>query len=159
MNRSVQKLDGELKELLASKEPTFVDIDSLIARYARRGFSRQQGLIAYNSLRIACQEALLADFGAATKENIEEKLWDAHLKINARYRKLLSKFVGIEAKQRPVEKRKLEKRYLDFVKSSTRFYRQYIYKLSSAFGVIPELLKISKSLHFEGQLMCTRFLY
>lgn len=103
------------------------------------------------SYRMTCQEILLANFEVAGTKNIEERLWEAHLKINSRYRKLLSKFSGDNGKQRPVEKRKLEKRYLDFVKSSSRFYREYIYRLSSAFGPIPELLSIAKSLHFDGK--------
>lgn len=113
---------------------------------------KSQALNVSYRYRSICQKTSLADFETASSKNIEGRLWDAHLKINTRYRKLLSKFADDGGKQRPVEKRKLEKRYLTFVKSSTRFYREYIYQLSTAFGSLPELLDIVKSLHFDGKL-------
>lgn len=53
-------------------------------------------------------------------------------------------------KKRPVEKRKLEKHYLDFIKSSQRFYRGYIQHLSSHFGGIVELEKVARKFNFES---------
>jgi hypothetical protein len=54
-------------------------------------------------------------------------------------------------KKKPVEKRKLEKHYLDFIKSSQRFYRGYIQHLSAHFGGIPELEKVARKFNFESK--------
>lgn len=62
-----------------------------------------------------------------------------------------SQFRDENGKKRPVEKRKLEKHYLDFIKSSQRFYRGYIQHLSSHFGGIPELEKVARKFNFESK--------
>lgn len=54
------------------------------------------------------------------------------------------------AKKKPVERRKLEKHYLDFIKSSQRFYRGYIQHLSSHFGGIVELEKVARKFNLES---------
>ena len=54
-------------------------------------------------------------------------------------------------KKKPVEKRKLEKHYLEFIKSSQRFYRGYIQHLSSHFGDIPELEKVAQKFNFKSE--------
>ncbi|KKA21903.1 hypothetical protein T310_4067 [Rasamsonia emersonii CBS 393.64] len=100
--------------------------------------------------RVACQNAIFLDFEAACTENVEARLWDAHVKINNRFRKVLARFRDENGKKRPVEKRKLEKHYLDFIKSSQRFYRGYIQHLSSHFGGIPELEKVARKFNFEN---------
>lgn len=41
--------------------------------------------------RTACQNAILLDFETARDTNVEGRLWDAHLKLNTRFRKLLSR--------------------------------------------------------------------
>ncbi|PLB51862.1 hypothetical protein P170DRAFT_91924 [Aspergillus steynii IBT 23096] len=76
-----------------------------------------------------------------------------HLKINTRFRKLLSRFRDETVKKKkPVERRKLEKHYLEFIKSSQRFYRGYIQQLSSHFGSIPELEKVARKFNFDTDL-------
>ncbi|KAI9669795.1 MAG: hypothetical protein M1829_005050 [Trizodia sp. TS-e1964] len=97
-----------------------------------------------NDLRVACAKAIFLDFEEATSHNIEARLWEAHSKLNKKYRRILSRFRAQgEASKRPVEKRKMIKHYLDFIKSSQRFYRDYINQLSSVFGAIPEILYIA----------------
>jgi hypothetical protein len=39
--------------------------------------------------RISCQNAILLDFDAARETDVESRLWDAHLKVNNRFRKQL----------------------------------------------------------------------
>jgi hypothetical protein len=63
---------------------------------------------------------------------------------------LLARYREETTKKRPVEKRKLEKHYLDFIKSSQRFYRGYIQHLSSHFGGIVELEKVARKFNFEN---------
>lgn len=41
--------------------------------------------------RNACQNALLLDFDAARDADVEGRLWEAHLKLNTRFRKLLAR--------------------------------------------------------------------
>jgi len=46
-------------------------------------------------------------------------------------------------KDRVVERRKLQKEYLQFIKNSQRFYRQYVLNLDTQIEGIPELRKIA----------------
>ena len=40
--------------------------------------------------RFSCEKLVLNDFDYALDHEIEQKLWDAHVKVNKRYQKLLS---------------------------------------------------------------------
>ncbi|KAI9924431.1 hypothetical protein ASPWEDRAFT_23481 [Aspergillus wentii DTO 134E9] len=129
-------LEGEkqLSKCLAEKEPTFAEISHYLSEF-----------------RTACQNAILQDFETARSIDVEARLWDSHLKINTRFRKLLSRFREENGKKKkPVEKRKLEKHYLEFIKSSQRFYRGYIQHLSSHFGGIQELEKVARKFNFDN---------
>lgn len=52
-----------------------------------------------------------------------------------------------------MEQRKVMKHYLDFVKSSQRFYRGYIQRLASRFGGIPEVEAVAHQFHVSGKLL------
>ncbi|KAJ5573664.1 uncharacterized protein N7459_008091 [Penicillium hispanicum] len=125
--------ERELLRCLAEKEPTFAEISHFLTEF-----------------RTVCQNVILLDFDTARDTDVEGRLWDAHLKLNNRFRKLLSRYREETAKKKPVEKRKLEKHYLDFIKSSQRFYRGYIQHLSSHFGGILELEKVARKFSFEN---------
>jgi hypothetical protein len=125
--------EGKLLKSLAEKEPTFTEISHYLSEF-----------------RAACQNAIIQDFETSRSIDVETRLWDAHVKINTRFRKLLSRFREENAKKKPVERRKLEKHYLDFIKSSQRFYRGYIQQLSSHFGGIPELEKVARKFNFDN---------
>ena len=58
-------------------------------------------------------------------------------------------------KRKPVEQRKAMKQYLEFIKSSQRFYRAYIQKLASRFGGITELEAVAGKFHPDGRLIFT----
>jgi hypothetical protein len=62
----------------------------------------------------------------------------------------LTQYREENVRKKPVERRKLEKHYLDFIKSSQRFYRGYIQHLSSHFGGIVELEKVARKFNFES---------
>ncbi|RHZ52327.1 uncharacterized protein CDV56_106298 [Aspergillus thermomutatus] len=127
--------EGKLLKSLAEKEPTFTEISHYLSEF-----------------RAACQTAILQDFETSRSIDVETRLWDAHVKINTRFRKLLARFREENAKKKkPVERRKLEKHYLDFIKSSQRFYRGYIQQLSSHFGGIPELEKVARKFNFDSE--------
>ena len=55
-----------------------------------------------------------------------------------------------DAKERPVEFRKLKKDYLGFIKTSQRFYRQHILKLDAQSGGIQELRKVAEKWKEDG---------
>nr|XP_001398361.2 hypothetical protein ANI_1_180154 [Aspergillus niger CBS 513.88] len=128
------EVEKELLKSLAEKEPTFAEISHYLSEF-----------------RSTCQNAILQDFETARSVDVEPRLWDAHLKINTRFRKLLSRFREESGKKKkPVERRKLEKHYLEFIKSSQRFYRAYIQQLSSHFGGIPELEKVARKFNSDN---------
>ncbi|KAF7596316.1 hypothetical protein BBP40_002460 [Aspergillus hancockii] len=135
MYRIALDIERELLKSLAEKEPTFAEISHYLSE-----------------LREGCQNAILLDFEAARSIDVESRLWDAHLKINNRFRKLLSRFREQNGKKKkPVEKRKLEKHYLEFIKTSQRFYRGYIQQLSSHFGGIPELENVARKFNLDSE--------
>ncbi|KKY20087.1 putative smg protein [Phaeomoniella chlamydospora] len=119
--------EKDLYKSLAQKDPTFAEIDTLLTRI-RNAFENLPISIPYDA---------------------ETRLWDAHSKINGRYRKQLSKFHGEEGKRRPVEKRKLEKHYVDFIKSSMRFYRGHIQRLASQHPAIKDLAQVAGKLNMD----------
>jgi hypothetical protein len=79
--------------------------------------------------------------------------WVAYvLKGHRRVQKLTStQFRDEEGKRKPVEKRKLKKHYLDFIKSSQRFYRGYIQRLASHFGDLPEIEAVAKKCNLDSE--------
>ena len=57
-----------------------------------------------------------------------------------------------EGKKKPVEQRKAMKLYLEFIKSSQRFYRSYIQKLAVNFGGIHEVEAVAGRFSPDGEL-------
>lgn len=119
-------LEKRLNEVLADQTAPTAEITALLKKY-----------------RAASEDILLRDPTTARSSNVETRLWAAHSRINATYRKKLSKL----RKDRPnkdVETRKHMKQYLEFLKDSQRFYREMIQGLNSNFGPIPELQQIAR---------------
>jgi hypothetical protein len=99
-------------------------------------------------LRIACEATIFLDFEYATKEGVEGRLWDAHSLINSRYRKMHQHYQNVDQNKR-VEKRKLDKRWVDFIKTSQFFYKGYIQRLASHFTGMTGLRRIAHRLQLE----------
>ncbi|KAL8935816.1 MAG: hypothetical protein Q9211_004496 [Gyalolechia sp. 1 TL-2023] len=57
---------------------------------------------------------------------------------------------GLKGRKKPVEERKAAKSYLDFIKSSQRFYRGYIQQLASHFGGIHEIEAVARRFRPDG---------
>jgi hypothetical protein len=95
--------------------------------------------------RRACSEAIYADHADAGNRYIEEALWNTHTRINARLRKDLRELKK-RGQNNAVEIRKATKSYLDFLKSSQRFYRSFICDLDLYNGGIVELRKVAGQL-------------
>jgi hypothetical protein len=92
--------------------------------------------------RAACESLTFANFERASANDVEQKLWTAHLKVNHIFRqehKILKR-----SKDHVVEIRKFQKNYLHFIKASQRYYRQYILNLDAHFDGIPDLRKIAQ---------------
>lgn len=104
--------------------------------------------------RAACEALAFANFEYASTHDIEQKLWAAHLKVNAIFRqehKILKR-----TKDNIVELRKFQKTYLHFIKASQRFYRQYILNLDAQFDGIPELRRIAQKWKDDASKTATR---
>jgi hypothetical protein len=121
--------------------------------------------------RAACESLSVADFEYASAHEVEQKLWAAHLKVNAAFRQE-HKLVGHlcqggsrstanaaqlkRSKDHVVELRKFQKNYLHFIKASQRFYRQYILNFDTQFDGIPELRKIAQKWKDDGRAVASR---
>jgi len=120
-------------------------------------------LTPISRFRDACERLILANFDLASENDIENRLWNVHLRINTLYRKSLSHVRSLltrspssslqlivssqfrkNGNDRVVEHRKVGKQYLTFIKASQRFYRRLILKLDSQFAGIPELRKVAE---------------
>ncbi|KAK5052120.1 hypothetical protein LTR84_002924 [Exophiala bonariae] len=126
-SKNVDCAEKDLAVLVSRKEPAYTRLEAQLSR-----------------LRIACQDFVFVDFNAATASKTETRLWDAHAKVNQKFRPLLAKFRDPDSKKKHVERRKAEKLYLEFIKSSMRFYRGYVQRLASHFRDIPEVVDVAK---------------
>ena len=96
-------------------------------------------------MRLACMQAIFHDFEYADSKKIEGLLWSAHTYMNTEYRNIIGRLV---AQNQVVQKRKLEKLYRDFMKTSQSFYRAYIQRLSGRF-YIAELRQAAQHLELD----------
>jgi hypothetical protein len=102
--------------------------------------------LTQSRLRIACESIIFLNFEYATHNGVERHLWDSHIAINTRYRKLVEAYKKGDQKKHIVERRKLEKRYVDFIKTSQYFYKGYIQRLASHFAGMIGLRRIAHRL-------------
>ncbi|KAI1331190.1 hypothetical protein F5Y16DRAFT_423720 [Xylariaceae sp. FL0255] len=102
----------------------FEEVDGIMAEY---------GLLSHASCLI------FHDFEYAAMKKVEHSLWQVHTSVSGEYRKTLSRLV---TQSQVVQKRKLDKLYRAFLKTSEQFYSVYIQQLSARFS-IPELRLIA----------------
>lgn len=100
-------------------------------------------------MRLACEDVIFFDFLFAISVNCEKHLWDCHVAINNRYRKLVEAYKKGDQKKHTVERRKLEKRYADFIKTSQYFYKGFIQRLASQYKTNFGLRRIANRLALE----------
>lgn len=125
--------------------------------------------------RTASQDAVLLDFEGALKLRLELSLWEAHVKVNKRFRAELAKVkrpgsFGMVQSLTPTQQAKentprsaenlknARKEYLTFIKSSQQFYRALIRALATAHGGIPELERVARRLYRDCALSPAFFL-
>ncbi|MCJ1416027.1 hypothetical protein MMC32_002362 [Xylographa parallela] len=125
--RAAQRLEKQLQVSVADSRADQHEINRQLMEY-----------------RALCDAVIFLHFDYAQDRNIELRLWDTHGKVNSYYRKQLSQFRNGAGKRRVVEQRKLMKNYLEFIKASQRYYRNYIHKLASHFGGISEVDAIAR---------------
>jgi hypothetical protein len=94
-----------------------------------------------------CQDAFFLDLKVAADYDVEPRLWAAHHIVNSKFKKCL-KAIRKEPRK-VVERRRIEKDYLMFIKSSLRFYRNFIQRISSSFIGIDELRDVARKLHLN----------
>ena len=88
-NRATQQTRADLIAALAPKDLIYNDLNEYVMRCAvfHRCAESYTDVLRY---RISCESLLLNDFEFALGYEVEQKLWDAHVKINKRYQKMLS---------------------------------------------------------------------
>ncbi|KAI1143600.1 hypothetical protein F5Y05DRAFT_133 [Hypoxylon sp. FL0543] len=89
----------------------------------------------FAEFRLACMNVINYDLEYAVSKKVEFHLWHAHTYLNSEYRKVMSRLLQ---QNQVVVRRKLEKQYRAFLKTSQSFYVVYIQRLSGRF-FIPEL--------------------
>ena len=87
------------------------------------------------------------DLQAAATHKVETRLWAGHQNVNNKFRGSL-KSLRKDGKK-PVERRKAEKLYLDFIKSSHKFYRGFIQRICSHFSGVGEIYDIARRMHLD----------
>jgi hypothetical protein len=124
--------------------PKHDDVDHLIEQYVRH---LSDFFLAYlPRLRLACEATIFLDVEFACREGVGKRLWDAHISINNRYRKYVGQYKKGDQKKNVVERRKLEKHYVDFIKTSQFFYKGYIQRLASHFAGMKGLRRVAQSM-------------
>ncbi|KJZ78979.1 hypothetical protein HIM_01752 [Hirsutella minnesotensis 3608] len=106
-------------------------------------FEAVDGLL--EKFRLACVQTIFIDFEYAVKENTEEALWGLHISINSEYRKTLG---TLKHSSQPVERRKTEKMYNNFLRIAQKFYKGYIQRLSARYDV-QELKRVAHGIEVE----------
>ena len=98
-------------------------------------------LQALEEYRQASQACIFAEFENSSASKARS-LWHAHTEAKKYFHRALS---GLrkQPSEQPVAIRQLSRFYLQFIKDSQRFYRDYIYHLSTTFGGIPELESVA----------------
>ncbi|KAF1986475.1 hypothetical protein K402DRAFT_89830 [Aulographum hederae CBS 113979] len=104
------------------------------------------------NIRSAALDALSIDFGKASQQHIEERLWDAHKKISDRWAKELYALLQDNTeKDKEVAVRKHGAAYLRMIKDSQKFYRGLVLSVDQLCGGIPELRKTAQAWTSQGK--------
>ncbi|KAI3337171.1 hypothetical protein HD806DRAFT_518109 [Xylariaceae sp. AK1471] len=110
------------------------------------GLKKERGIAYYTTrfeeaektmaeFRLACMQVISYDFEYAVAKKVEQSLWQCHVFLNGEYRKALSR---LNTQNQAVQRRKMDKLYRGFLKTSESFYLVYIQQLHKRFS-IPEL--------------------
>ena len=103
---------------------------------------------ALDEYRAAWFATIFADYENAAEKK-EAKLWQVHTEAKRYFHKALSE--ARRNAQQAVALREVTKLYLNFIKNSERFYREYIYTLKMKYGGIPELEAIAQKVKADDE--------
>ncbi|KAF4505364.1 hypothetical protein G6O67_007321 [Ophiocordyceps sinensis] len=106
-------------------------------------FEAVDGLL--EKFRLACVQTIFLDFEYAVTENTEDALWGLHVSINAEHRRTLGR---LKHSSHPVERRKAEKMYNNFLRIAQKFYKGFIQRLSARYDV-QELRRVAQGIDVE----------
>ncbi|EEP79495.1 predicted protein [Uncinocarpus reesii 1704] len=132
------ELQGEkqLYEELSKRDPMFDNAERFL-----RDFQTSCAHVTFNNLETEA---------GPTSPELENQIWDAHMRINSRFRKLCFQFREQQArKKRPVEDRKLKSKYQKFISGSQQFYEDYLKFILSRWSSVPELKDAATELSIE----------
>lgn len=101
-----------------------------------------------SQLREAYATIVFVDLRFALEQDVEGRIWNKHHKIIERYRNILNQFREANGMKKPVELRKLQNAYVNFIKQASRFYRSFIQRLVSHYGVV-ELDWVVRKFHLS----------
>jgi hypothetical protein len=96
-------------------------------------------------LRAACENTIFTNVEYAATQDVDQRLWAAHGLIKDRYKKLIAHYRDSEPRKH-VEKRKVEQRYANFIKTTQFHYKGYIQRLALNFGGLDGLCRIADRL-------------
>lgn len=131
-SQKVDRAEADLRRAITAKEPTCSGLESQLSK-----------------LRNVCQDLFFLDLEVAEAKEVETRLWRAHQDVNKEFRSYLGRLRHEDNKKKAVERRKADKLYLDFIKSSHRFYRGFIQRICSHFSGLGEIYDIARKMHLE----------
>ena len=141
-NRKVERCRKELETAVDLKEATDTTVEDFLARLAT--FQLEERICAKTlSYRSASEDLIFRDYAESCSLSTERYLWNWHTRVNNRFRKSLKRFQEGDGKKKVVERRKSEKQYIGFIKSSQAFYRGFIQRLASHFADVEEVVEVA----------------
>ncbi|KAK3725505.1 hypothetical protein LTR37_000475 [Vermiconidia calcicola] len=134
-----------MEDLLARERAAEQNVHYLLQNRDEPVLSLFQAFEEYRQITDAC---IFADYEAGASKK-ETALWYAHTEGKKFFHRELSD-LRKQASDQPVAIRQLIRIYLQFLKDSQRHYREYIYKLNTTFGGIPELEAVAHQVKNDG---------
>lgn len=101
--------------------------------------------LAFSRFRLGCVSTIFIDFEYAIAENAEYVLWQQHVALNVEYRRKLGRLKGNSV---AVERRKVEKIYNHFLRTSQQFYKGFVQRLAARYN-IPALKRMAQGIGME----------
>ncbi|KAK0621392.1 hypothetical protein B0T17DRAFT_494826 [Bombardia bombarda] len=95
--------------------------------------------------RLHCVGTIWADIRAANDKHVEDILWQVHSNVSKAYRVVIARLQGSD---HVVLKRKVEKLYLSYIKTTQYFYKGYLQRVCARYNM-KELRRIARLAELE----------
>ncbi|KAL2270391.1 hypothetical protein VTJ83DRAFT_2575 [Remersonia thermophila] len=99
--------------------------------------------------RLACIQTIWTDLRTALEKGAEDALWNTHTLVTQAYRRVLS---TLHASDNVVLRRKLEKVYANYLKTSQYFYRGYLQRVCARYDM-KDLKRIANGAGIEEMIV------